>query len=49
MQMSLGSPAIFFTRPVSAGILLFALLAVLYPFASSYWLRRREQALAGAR
>jgi putative tricarboxylic transport membrane protein len=49
MQMSLGSPDIFFTRPVSAGILAFALVAVLYPFALSYWSRRRGQALASAR
>jgi putative tricarboxylic transport membrane protein len=49
MQMSLGSLDIFFTRPVSAGILLFALVAVLYPFALSFWSRRRGQALAGAR
>jgi TctA family transporter len=49
MQMSLGSLDIFFTRPVSAGILLFALVAALYPFALSHWARRREQALAGAR
>jgi hypothetical protein len=34
---------------VSAGILLFALLAVLYPFVSSYWSRRHGQAVAGAR
>jgi len=49
MQMSLGSLDIFVTRPVSAGILAFALLAVLYPFVLSFFARRREQALAGSR
>jgi TctA family transporter len=39
--MSLGSVDIFFTRPVSAGILAFALLAVLYPFIAKVWTRRR--------
>lgn len=47
MQMSLGSPDIFFTRPVSAGILGFALLAVLYPLISGMVrARRRSRALA---
>ena len=47
LQMSLGDMDIFVTRPVSAGILLAALLAVLYPMLS--WLRarrRRNQVLA---
>jgi putative tricarboxylic transport membrane protein len=48
MQMSLGSPDIFFTRPVSASILAFALVAVLYPVIVSLWSRRRGRALAGA-
>lgn len=34
LQMSLGSPEIFMTRPMSAFILVFALLAVLYPLIS---------------
>jgi putative tricarboxylic transport membrane protein len=46
MQMSLGSLDIFFTRPVSAGILAFALLAVLYPLISAMLSRRRGAALA---
>jgi len=41
LQMSLGSPEIFVTRPVSALILLFALVAVTYPLAS--WLRARRR------
>jgi putative tricarboxylic transport membrane protein len=41
MQMSLGSVDIFFTRPVSAGILAFALIALLYPLFVSLWSRRR--------
>jgi putative tricarboxylic transport membrane protein len=44
MQMSLGSVDIFFTRPVSAGILAFALIAVLYPFVLKLWSRRRGDA-----
>jgi putative tricarboxylic transport membrane protein len=48
MQMSLGSVDIFFTRPVSAGILAFALVALLYPVFVSLWSRRRGKALAGA-
>ncbi len=47
LQMSLGSMDIFVTRPVSAGILAFALLAVLYPVASSWRrTRRRDAAVA---
>jgi putative tricarboxylic transport membrane protein len=42
LQMSLGDPEIFFTRPVSAGILFFALLAVLFPFIA--WMRSRRRA-----
>ena len=49
MQMSLGSLDIFVTRPVSAGILAFALLAVLYPLVVSFLARRRGRALAGSR
>ena len=49
MQMSLGSLDIFFTRPVTAGILAFALLALLYPFLLSLRASRREQAPAGSR
>jgi putative tricarboxylic transport membrane protein len=48
MQMSLGSVDIFFTRPVSAFILLFALVALLYPVLTALWSRRRGRALAGA-
>jgi len=49
MQMSLGSLDIFFTRPVTAGILAFALLALLYPFLLSLRASRREQASTGSR
>ena len=49
MQMSLGSLDIFVTRPVSAGILLFALVAVLYPLRLTLWSRSRERTLADAR
>jgi putative tricarboxylic transport membrane protein len=49
MQMSLGSIDIFVTRPVSAGILAFALLAVVYPFILSFFARRRRQAVSGSR
>jgi len=49
MQMSLGSLDIFVTRPVTAGILAFALLAVVYPYVLSFFARRRKQALAGSR
>ena len=48
MQMSLGSLDIFVTRPVTAGILAFALLAVLYPLISGMRSRRHSQALADA-
>jgi len=48
LQMSLGSPAIFVTRPVSAIILVFALLAVVVPVISDIRLRRRRRALANA-
>lgn len=46
LQMSLGSPEIFVTRPMSALILVFALLAVLYPLISGMRSRRRSRALA---
>ena len=48
LQMSLGSPEIFVTRPVSAIILAFALVAVLYPLISTIRSRRRDQALASS-
>jgi putative tricarboxylic transport membrane protein len=40
LQMSLGSPEIFVTRPVSAIILAVALLALLYPLIT--WMRARR-------
>lgn len=40
LQMSLGSPEIFVTRPVSAAILAVALLALLFPLIS--WMRSRR-------
>lgn len=40
LQMSLGSPEIFVTRPVSAAILAVALLALLFPLIS--WMRARR-------
>jgi putative tricarboxylic transport membrane protein len=46
LQMSLGSPEIFFTRPVSALILAFALLAVLFPLYTWMRDRRSERAVA---
>jgi putative tricarboxylic transport membrane protein len=46
LQMSLGSPEIFVTRPMSAVILVFALLAVVYPLISVIRSRRRIRALA---
>jgi TctA family transporter len=46
LQMSLGSAEIFVTRPMSAFILVFALLAILYPVISG--MRRRRRALAHA-
>ncbi|MCC7081485.1 MAG: tripartite tricarboxylate transporter permease [Burkholderiales bacterium] len=48
MQMSLGSVDIFFTRPVSAAILIFALVSLFYPLLLALWARRRDRALAGA-
>jgi putative tricarboxylic transport membrane protein len=48
LQMSLGSPEIFVTRPVSAVILVFALLAVLYPLIADIR-SRRGRALADVR
>jgi putative tricarboxylic transport membrane protein len=49
LQMSLGSPEIFVTRPMSALILAFAALAVLWPLISEMRSRRRSRALADAR
>jgi len=49
LQMSLGSLDIFVTRPVSAVILAFALLAVLWPLISDIRSRRRSRALADVR
>lgn len=46
LQMSLGSPEIFFTRPMSASILALAFLAVLVPFLA--WLRVRRSARTAA-
>lgn len=46
LQMSLGSPEIFVTRPVSAFILAFAFLAVLFPMIS--WFRARRAARTAA-
>jgi putative tricarboxylic transport membrane protein len=46
LQMSLGSPEIFVTRPVSAFILAFALLAVLFPMISWYRARRGARTAA---
>jgi len=48
LQMSLGNPDIFVTRPMSAFILAFALLAVLYPMISGLLRQRRSRALADA-
>lgn len=48
LQMSLGSMEIFVTRPMSAGILAFALVAVLYPLASSWRRARRRNATVAA-
>jgi putative tricarboxylic transport membrane protein len=47
LQMSLGEPAIFVTRPVSAFILVLALLAILVPLISGLRARRRSRMLAG--
>jgi putative tricarboxylic transport membrane protein len=46
MQMSLGSLDIFVTRPVSAGILLFAFVAMVYPLVLTMWARYRHRAPA---
>ncbi|MPY76193.1 MAG: tripartite tricarboxylate transporter permease [Alphaproteobacteria bacterium] len=46
LQMSLGSPEIFVTRPVSAVILAVALLAMLFPLIA--WFRSRRAGLAVA-
>jgi putative tricarboxylic transport membrane protein len=46
LQMSLGSPDIFVTRPVSALILAFALLAILFPLFTWMRSRRSERAVA---
>ena len=46
LQMSLGSADIFVTRPMSAFILAFAIVAVVYPLISAMRLRRRSRALA---
>ena len=48
LQMSLGSPEIFVTRPISALILAFAALALVYPLISGMRSRRRSRALADA-
>lgn len=48
LQMSLGSPEIFVTRPMSALILSFAALALVYPLISGMRSRRRSRALADA-
>jgi putative tricarboxylic transport membrane protein len=49
LQMSLGSGDIFVTRPVTAFILAFAIVAVVYPLISAMRLRRRSRALAEGR
>jgi putative tricarboxylic transport membrane protein len=46
LQMSLGNPEIFVTRPISAFILLVAVLALVYPLISGMYARRRTRALA---
>jgi putative tricarboxylic transport membrane protein len=48
LQMSLGSPEIFVTRPTTAVILVFAVLTVLYPLIAEMRSRRRSRALADA-
>jgi putative tricarboxylic transport membrane protein len=48
LQMSLGDPGIFVTRPVSALILAFAALALFYPLIAGMRSRRRTRALADA-
>lgn len=47
LQMSLGSPEIFVTRPVSAVILAVALLAMLFPLIAWFRARRAGLAVAG--
>ncbi|MGH6620595.1 MAG: tripartite tricarboxylate transporter permease [Alphaproteobacteria bacterium] len=47
LQMSLGSPEIFVTRPVSAIILAVALLAMLFPLIAWFRSRRASLAVAG--
>ena len=49
LQMSLGSPEIFVTRPTSAVILILAVLAVIYPLVAEMRLRRRSRPLADLR
>jgi putative tricarboxylic transport membrane protein len=49
LQMSLGDPQIFVTRPVSALILALALLAIVYPVIAEIRVRRRSRALAEVR
>jgi putative tricarboxylic transport membrane protein len=46
LQMSLGSPDIFVTRPVSAAILAIAALAMLFPLFTWVRARRNNRALA---
>jgi putative tricarboxylic transport membrane protein len=46
LQMSLGDPEIFVTRPVTALILILALAAILLPLVSGMLARRRSRALA---
>jgi putative tricarboxylic transport membrane protein len=48
LQMSLGDPEIFVTRPVSAIILILAVAALLLPLISGMRERRRVRTLAGA-
>jgi putative tricarboxylic transport membrane protein len=42
LTMSLGSPDIFYTRPICVGLLLLAVLMLFYPAWG--WLRQRRQA-----
>jgi putative tricarboxylic transport membrane protein len=49
LQMSLGSPEIFVTRPMTAFILAFAIVALLFPLISSMRARRRGRAVAEVR
>jgi putative tricarboxylic transport membrane protein len=48
LQMSLGDPSIFVTRPMSGFILAFAVLALVWPLLSEMRARRRSRALAQA-